>query len=534
MANIVLGPILYARPSTVAEWRFEVHVTVAGNDDRLTEGCVPDFDARNPGGVAVSVSDPALVHDFPGHQVRVWRWAVAVARGNADHTLYYQLAGTQYGPIAIPRRTTLPRFAFFSCNGFSDPADVHKVQRPALMWEDLLERHEVGIGAESADDLSGIHLLVGGGDQIYCDALWHKPTLLRLSERPEDEVTAEDRQLIRGDYLQWYQQQWGHRSMATAMSCVPAVMTWDDHDIFDGWGSHPETLQATDLHQAVFAAAQEAFTVFQLGGQVSPLLTRSESHFLQTLRLESEHQTATMILPDLRGNRTRTQVLSEQQWGDLTATLSDFRGSNDPRESYLLLISGIPVVYRRTRAEWIPAGGLEDDRRDQWEHGSRRNERTRLIHHLLDAIGPRDRAAVISGDVHVASRGRIVSSLPWHRRDGADSVIHQVTSSAMVHPEPKFLEWLGFTAASTDSPSVVGSGITTEVLEISPEEKYVRARNYVLGAFTAPVAATPGGPTHTASNGALWLQWIRETSKDGESVVERIPEQLVVHGRARS
>ena len=533
MADIVLGPILYARPSTVEEWRFEVHVTVAGNDDAPpSEG--PDFEVRNPSNVGVTVSTPQFVHEFEGHQVRIWGWSVSVARDAVDHPIYYQLNGKQYGPVAIPRRSTLPRFAFFSCNGFSDPADVHKVQNPVLMWEDLMERHEIGLGTDSVDDLTGIHLLVGGGDQIYCDALWQKPTLLRLSGHAAAQVSPDDRQHILGDYIAWYQKQWGHQAMATAMSCIPAVMTWDDHDIFDGWGSHAEALQSTDLHQAVFEAAKETFSVFQLGGQTNPLVTRGESHFLQMLHLESEYQTATMILPDLRGNRTRTQVLSEQQWADLTTTLSDFRASEDPRESYLLLISGIPVVYRRTRAEWISAGGLEDDRRDQWEHGSRRNERTRLIHHLLDAIGPRDRAAVISGDVHVASRGRIVSSLPGHRRDGVDSVIHQVTSSAIVHPEPKFLEWLGFTAASTDSPSVVGSGITTELLEISPEEKYVRARNYVLGAFTAPVAAAPSGPTHQASTGALWLQWIRETSEHGKAVAESIPEQLVVHGRARS
>lgn len=524
MSTVVLGPILYARPSTATEWRFEVHVTVVADDEGPPAGLVPDFKVRNPDSVQVTVGGPHLIHRFSDQPVRVWAWDVAAPRDDDEKAVWYQLDGDEHGPVAIPSRFSLPRFAFFSCNGFSDPADVHKVPNPQAMWEDLNERHQAGMGAESADDLSGINLLIGGGDQIYCDALWHREPLLGLSRTPDATLSPDQDRSIRDQYLQWYQQQWGYAGFATAMSSIPCVFTWDDHDIFDGWGSHPADRQKLRLHQAVFRAARETFSVFQVGGEGSPLLRRPGSHNLQVLDLESESQQARLVLPDLRGDRTICQVLSKQQWDDLVACLTEFRTSSDERESYLLLVSSIPVVYRRTKLEGIPVPSVEDDRRDQWEHGSRRGERARLILNLLDAAGTTSRAAVISGDVHVASRGRIVSSVPAHRSFGADSVVHQVTASAIVHPAPTLIEWLGLKAFSHDDPEVLSDGIVTEVLGVTAEEKYVRARNYVLGTFTRP----------QDGNGALWFQWIRERTDNGATVAMAVPEQLVVRGVPRT
>lgn len=31
--------------------------------------------------------------------------------------------------------------------------------------------------------------------------------------------------------------------VATALATIPAVMIWDDHDIFDGWGSYDPDMQ---------------------------------------------------------------------------------------------------------------------------------------------------------------------------------------------------------------------------------------------------------------------------------------------------
>lgn len=46
-------------------------------------------------------------------------------------------------------------------------------------------------------------------------------------------------------------------------------MIWDDHDIFDGWGSYPLNLQYSDVFQIIFERAELFYYIFQvrdLGG----------------------------------------------------------------------------------------------------------------------------------------------------------------------------------------------------------------------------------------------------------------------------
>ena len=41
------------------------------------------------------------------------------------------------------------------------------------------------------------------------------------------------------------------------------TMTWDDHDIFDGWGSYPDTIQNCPVFQGCFQAAKRFYLLFQ-------------------------------------------------------------------------------------------------------------------------------------------------------------------------------------------------------------------------------------------------------------------------------
>ena len=43
------------------------------------------------------------------------------------------------------------------------------------------------------------------------------------------------------EYVRLYCERWGKGSGFADMAArVPMVMTWDDHDVFDGWGSHED------------------------------------------------------------------------------------------------------------------------------------------------------------------------------------------------------------------------------------------------------------------------------------------------------
>ncbi len=70
------------------------------------------------------------------------------------------------------------------------------------------------------------------GDQVYSDALSEANLRKRLADDPSatDEVLREGyRHLYRG-----YFNERGYRELAEA---IPAYLMWDDHDIYDGWGS---------------------------------------------------------------------------------------------------------------------------------------------------------------------------------------------------------------------------------------------------------------------------------------------------------
>ena len=66
----------------------------------------------------------------------------------------------------MPGRAQRWRWAFYTCNGMDQDADVDKFGEPHL-WADVMRRHRA----------APLHALVGGGDQLYNDALWTSPSL---------------------------------------------------------------------------------------------------------------------------------------------------------------------------------------------------------------------------------------------------------------------------------------------------------------------------------------------------------------------
>lgn len=68
-------------------------------------------------------------------------------------------------------------WGYTSCNGMSSdvPDDSYVRRDPTFLWRDLL-------GVHSAFPF---HCLVGGGDQVYNDEVWKKPTLKAWGEQTE-------------------------------------------------------------------------------------------------------------------------------------------------------------------------------------------------------------------------------------------------------------------------------------------------------------------------------------------------------------
>ena len=65
-----------------------------------------------------------------------------------------------------PSSTMGCRAGFHSCNGLSVNSDLEKWGTPHL-WQDVLREHEA----------RPLHAMVGGGDQVYNDAVWKASSL---------------------------------------------------------------------------------------------------------------------------------------------------------------------------------------------------------------------------------------------------------------------------------------------------------------------------------------------------------------------
>ena len=82
--------------------------------------------------------------------------------------------------VALAAKDESWRWGFHSCNGLSAGADVRAWKDPHL-WEDVMATH-----AEAP-----IHAFVGGGDQIYNDALWSTPGMQAWLHLDDSEVRTQ-------------------------------------------------------------------------------------------------------------------------------------------------------------------------------------------------------------------------------------------------------------------------------------------------------------------------------------------------------
>lgn len=347
--------------------------------------------------------------------------------------------------FAVPGRGDKPRIAYGSCNGFSLPGEMRKIADKNALWQELNGEHA----------RAPFHLLMMGGDQIYADQLWDLvPELRRFNELPRERRISKSagaslRRNLERFFLSTYTDRFGPDAAADAFASIPTLMMWDDHDIFDGWGSYSPEEQNSPVFQSIFAVARSAFALFQLmcnpDNGTWPRLP-GQTAFNALLRCGGN---AILVL-DLRSERTQRQILSPQSW---EAVFTAVDAAHDL--SHLLVMSSIPVLHPdmsfiERGLGLLPGnqGGIEDDLNDQWVSYNHKTERLRLIHRLFDfAAANSTRVTIVSGDVHVAALGVIESSRRPLRGTNAGAMT-QLTSSAIVHPPPPrvvrfFLEQIG-------------------------------------------------------------------------------------------
>ncbi|MFM9433488.1 hypothetical protein ACFDR9_000529 [Janthinobacterium sp. CG_23.3] len=422
----------------------------------------------------------------------VWRYRFAIAQKAAQQEIRYTVGSVEY-IFMVPPAGGAPTCAYTSCNGFSDAKLMKQVQDKNALWTTMRLRH----GERP------YHLLLMGGDQIYSDSMWQElrglKTWAGLSGRERNAAPFPDelRAQVDGFFLENYLERWSQPEVAAMMASVPTVMMWDDHDIFDGWGSYPAEQQASPVYQGIYAIARAYFQLFQLHANAAtpplPLLP-NQPGFSYGLRVGGY----AILALDLRSERSKTTVMGAAAWHAAYAWLDKQKNCD-----HLLVMSSIPVVHPdfstlETLLCALPGRQeLEDDLQDHWLSRSHRQERLRLIHRLLDwSAGTGGRVTVLSGDVHVGAVGVIQAQ----RRDvpANANVINQLTSSGIVHPAPPamalfYLEHVGARVETVDR------GITATMFEFpGTSHRYIGARNFL--------SLEPDLPQQSAEK-RIWANW---------------------------
>lgn len=453
--SLVLGPILQFRGHSAPDYNVSALVVT----DRSAATPV----VKKP--VGITAGKPIPIADIPllNPLYRVWRVDLKATPAAQEATFRIDIDGG-VASFTVPRKGQAPRLAYASCNGFSDPKYMEKVDRNFERWEHMASVHEA----------KPYHLLLMGGDQIYSDEMrvtvpsmktWFRKS---FAERAKAQYTKQMEADLDRFFTRLYLDRWKQPEPALMFSRVPTIMMWDDHDIIDGWGSYPEALHSSPVFQGLFATAKRYFRIFQQQLiQTHPHLKPSaEAHPCAIPGVADGFHLGfkdlgglSILVPDLRSERhpdlkaptaKPTQIISLDSWKAIYAWLDGVK-----QHKHLLVMTSIPVGYLDLQAaekalDLIPGQQeLEDDLRDHWRSLPHRDERKRLIMRLLDyASAPGGcKVTLLSGDVHVAGACIIESQLAQHRTDGA-GVIFQLISTGIVHPSPPalgvyFLESLG-------------------------------------------------------------------------------------------
>ncbi len=473
---ILAGPVLRFRGADKGQWSTAALLVTEGGE------AAPVFSLMVPGEGKVEV-EPELLRAFEGK--KVWRWKWSVPQTEESQEVAYSIGEASYHYV-VPAADDKLRIAYGSCFGFHAPETMKKKDKEA-MWKVLQQKHQN----------NPYHIMLMGGDQVYADGLWDKVEVMAdwldqpLEERLKAPFSEEMRKELEGFYFNLYTRLWGPRYYAgKMMGQIPTLMMWDDHDIFDGWGSYPKEYQESPVYQGIYKIARDHFRLFQLQARDDQDLgdgtLLGEKGFTYAYRIGD----VAIAALDMRSERTQDQVMSLETLNHLRDWMDEQLSENTPGDGtackHLLLLSSIPLVYVNMNLLEDMFGALpghqelEDDFKDQWLSRAHQEERLMLIHRLLNFSGSSGcRVTIVSGDVHTACLGYIQSERSQGKNDHTN-VINQLVSSAMVNtPPPGMLVYM-LEKVLGGKTEEIDRDITARMLKFpGTSRRFIGARNWL-------------------------------------------------------
>lgn len=282
-----------------------------------------------------------------------WRFSIEVELRDKEQRIAYRINRGPATGFWVPAKGQSMNIMFHSCNGFSLSVNPDELSGPDPMWRDVLNNHQS----------RPFHVMLGGGDQLYCDAVMRQTRLFQdwlMINNPLHKhnapFTVEMQDELEEFYLERYCMWFSQGLFGLANAQIPMVNMYDDHDIIDGFGSYPHHFMTSPVfsglgnvafkyymlfqHQSLVSETEETEPSWALGVEPGPYIQElSRSLFMH---LGSK---IALLAVDCRTERMRDQVVLDKTWDKLIDRCYDeiVKGKTE----HLLVLLGVPIAYPR-------------------------------------------------------------------------------------------------------------------------------------------------------------------------------------------
>ncbi|BFZ53582.1 hypothetical protein PYCC9005_000609 [Savitreella phatthalungensis] len=400
-----------------------------------------------------------------------WRWSLDIPLQQQEQTITYTINNSEPVEFVVPGANQDMRLMFHSCNGFSLSIDQTKFCGPDPLWRDVLREHKS----------KPFHVMLGGGDQIYCDLISKRCALFQqwlnmsvIEHKTAKPFTDDMRHELESFYFEHYCWWFRQGQFGRANRSIPMLNICDDHDIIDGFGSYPDHFMRSPVfsglgncafkfymlfqHQSPLSEPENANPAWCLGVQPGPYIREYARNVVCNFGPK------TLFLGfDNRAERTKEKIVTDETYNKVFDRLH--RQVVVGQTEHLIILLGVPIAYPRlvwleellTSKAMSPLKilgktgvlpgmtqkfdeGIEilDDLNDHWTAKHHKKERNDFIHRLQDFAQKHSvRVSLLGGDVHLGSIGEFYSRESLNiSRPRDHRYIANIISSAIVNAPP--------------------------------------------------------------------------------------------------
>ena len=158
--------------------------------------------------------------------VTFWRFKLEVELTTQQTRIAYSINNAPSVGFWVPAKGQSMNIMFHSCNGFSMSVNPANFSGPDPLWRDVLNSHQT----------RPFHVMIGGGDQIYNDAVMTQTQLFQdwlgmksPNHKHSAPFSSEMQEELESFYLDRYSMWFSQGLFGMANSQIPMINLWDDH-----------------------------------------------------------------------------------------------------------------------------------------------------------------------------------------------------------------------------------------------------------------------------------------------------------------